>query len=81
MELEAYREYLRRAEDARSVRELHQVAREVLMAYRNDPDAEAVERACWMHAERIIAEGRRRNVAGPAAPPRDDWKERAANVR
>jgi hypothetical protein len=55
MELEAYREFLRRAEDAGSVRELHQIAREAQAAYRNDPDSEAVERACWMHAERIIA--------------------------
>src|SRR5918999_912797 len=62
MELEAYREYLRRAEDAGTVRELHQVAREAQLAYRNDPDAEAVERACWMHAERLIAAGR------PGAP-------------
>ena len=80
MELEAYREFLRRAEDAGSVRELHQIAREAQTAYRNDPDGEAVERACWMHAERIIAEGRHRNAGRPAPAARDDWKERAARM-
>jgi hypothetical protein len=80
MELEAYREFLRRAEDAGSVRELHQIAREAQTAYRNDPDSEAVERACWMHAERIIAEGRHRNAARLAPAARDDWKERAARM-
>lgn len=80
MELEAYREFLRRAEDAGTVRELHQVAREAQMAYRNDPDAEAVERACWMHAERLIAAGRQRNAVRRPATPREDWKERAAPI-
>jgi len=86
MELEVYREYLRRAENAGSVRELHQVAHEVQALYRHDPDAEAIERACWMHAERLIAQGRPRS--GPASAPGEarearepeDWKERAARM-
>jgi len=86
MELEVYREYLRRAENAGSVRELHRIAHEVQAVYRHDPDAEAVERACWMHAERLIAQGR--HGAAPAKAPDemrelrqpDDWKERAARM-
>ena len=86
MELEEYREYLRRAENAGSVRELHRIAHEVQAVYHRDPDAEAVERACWMHAERLIAQGRHR--APPASAPREvrevrepeDWKERAARM-
>jgi hypothetical protein len=79
MELATYREYLRRAEDAESVRELHQIAHEVQALYRNDPDAEAVDRACWMHAERLIARGRHGPASAPAGE-RGDWKERAARM-
>ena len=83
MELEVYREYLRRAENAGSVRELHRIAHEVQVVYRHDPDAEAIERACWMHAERLIAQGRQRS-APPDAPGEarapQDWKERAARM-
>jgi hypothetical protein len=79
MELATYRDYLRRAEDAESVRELHRIANEVQTLYRNDPDAEAVDRACWMHAERLIARGRHR-AGGAQVGAHADWKERAARM-
>ena len=86
MELEVYREYLRRAENAGSVRELHRIVHEVQSVYRNDPDGQAVERACWMHAERLIAQVRHR--PSPPGEPHgarevrepEDWKERAARM-
>jgi len=81
MDLAAYRDYLRRAENAESVRELHQIAHEMQTLYQDDPDADAVDRACWMHAERLIARGRQRPQpagAGEGAPV--DWKERAARM-
>ena len=87
MELEVYREYLRRAENAGTVRELHQIAHEAQVVYRHDPDAEAVERACWMHAERLIAQGRhpaRRGTSDGSSYGDEreshDWNERAARM-
>src|SRR5512132_149246 len=53
MELTEYREYLRRADAAERVRDLHQIANEALLAHPGDPDAEAVERVCFDHAEAI----------------------------
>ena len=38
MELQVYQEYLRRAESADTVRELHQVALEVQTTHPGDPD-------------------------------------------
>ena len=84
MELTEYREYLRRADAAESVRDLHRIANEALIAHPGDPDAEAIERACFDQAESIIARSRRHHHA-PPPPPKpaaddDDWKARAAQM-
>lgn len=93
MDHAAYQAYVRRAETAESVRDLHLIVQEVWRLHANDPQAEAIDRACWQRAEQIIAaQGRRPRPAPPPAPtaapartPPDgggftDWKERAAGA-
>ena len=94
MDHAAYSEYVRRAETAESVRDLHLIVQEVWRLHASDPQAEAVDRACWARAERLIAAqaGRPRPAppqpSPPSAPVRTlpdegaftDWKERAAGA-
>ena len=82
MELQVYQEFLRRAESADTVRELHQVALEVQRTHPGDPDADLVDRACWMHAQRLLERGRLARAIGRHARGADapDWKERAAPI-
>ena len=82
MELTEYREYLRRADAAERVRDLHRIASEALAAHPGDPDADAVERVCFDHAEAIIARAHRHRHAPPhpSSDDESDWKERAAQM-
>jgi hypothetical protein len=80
MELGEYREYLRRIEEADSVRTLHRIATEAQLAHPRDTDAASVERACFARAESLIALGRFTrqgdSLARSASPL--DWRARAA---
>lgn len=81
MELAEYREYMRRVDEADSVRDLHAIATEAQMAHPRDTDAAAVERACFDRAEQLIAAGPRRGgKAAPRAPATLDWQARAAHM-
>ena len=83
MDLMEYREYLRRIDDAESVRELHRIATEAQLAHPRDRDSAAIERACFARAESLIALGRRRPAASPdEARPAEpvDWRARAAQM-
>ena len=82
MELQVYQEYLRRAESADTVRELHRVALEVQTTHPGDPDADLVDRACWMHAQRLVERGRLARAVGRQTRGENvaDWKERAAPI-
>ena len=79
MELTEYREYLRRIEEADSVRTLHRIATEAQLAHPRDTDAASVERACFARAESLIALGRHTRAEGLARSGSPlDWRARAA---
>lgn len=93
MDHAAYSEYVRRSQTAESVRDLHLIVQEVWRLHASDPQAEAIDRACWARAEQILAAHRPRSAAAPPPPtptapvrtPSDggvftDWKERAAGA-
>ena len=50
MDQEAYVAYITRAQQAKTVRELHEIATEVRTAHPNDPDAAKVADICQMYA-------------------------------
>ncbi|HKG94894.1 MAG TPA: hypothetical protein VKA84_23465 [Gemmatimonadaceae bacterium] len=92
MDHAAYQVYVRRAETAESVRDLHLIVQEVWRLHATDPQAEAIDRACWKRAEQIMAaQPLRPRAAAPPPPPAarppdagtvnvTDWKERAAGA-
>ena len=70
MDLAEYEEYLRRADSAESVKELHRITSQARQSHPRDPHVDLIDQRCWERAQRLIAEGRRLE--------RGDWKARAA---
>ena len=65
MDQQTYVAYITRAQQAESVRELHEIATEVRQAHPHDPDAARVADLCQMYAiDRLeqLRHGRRRIV-------------------
>lgn len=72
MEAAEYVAFLARAQQAKTIAELHRVADAVRTAHPGDPDADRVADVCQMYAVDAMARlGRARARAAGAAPPRD----------
>jgi hypothetical protein len=65
MDDEVLRRYLRRADEATSVEQLHAIADEAGAAFPNDADAERVKDVCFAYATERIRRGARGSATRP----------------